>query len=389
MPATVTLDKDNYVIIGEEIDGEYIEQFGQILDFRADERRADLHWLKIKMLVDVRNNTLIERIQNYNSDALKTIPKLETFVKDEGEQIHAHFRSRIEARDEGAGARPGARRGTRLAPAVRVREIGEDVEEEGPAEEAPRQMGLMPQPVQESEDNDEEVMKDFSINLETGDMKTVMAVGEKSPAKVFAVIDRAIEENGHVVLNYISSNLRSAFIDLKIESLKSYGSLELEKNSVYIISEGEHKAEAVYLGGQFWIIPDSTSDISGLTTGFLDIKPNMLKGYSIVKVEGEDDIKAVLATVEPTFNQIDQDMLDFLEAQPGQTIEITFAEAISTINSELLGEKWVDAITYFYFMGGALKWKNLELSTFSTADSIKELATSKKDTNVLEMLQAA
>ena len=55
----------------------------------------------------------------------------------------------------------------------------------------------------------------------------------------------------------------------------------------------------------------------------------------------------------------------------------------------MLGKEWVDAITYYYFMGGEISWNGIDVTTFETKESILKLATAKNDSMMVELLEAA
>ncbi len=393
--ATVTLDVDNWVMLGREISGQYVEQFGKILDFAPDETTPGVHWLKIKMMIDIQRNSIIDDIQNINSRELTSVPKLEVYPADEGQSILEHFRTRIadrEARNNERAERPRTARAVRTTPTTEDEprpETDQAVESDMNDDEVEqeRTIGRMPVAISDNSEEIQPVLKAFSINLGTGDMKTIMKIAEKDPAKVFDIVDRAVLENGHTTLNYIDSNLRSIFIDLKINNLSSFSSITLKKNASYVISNSTHSTDAVYLGENYWVLPEGGATLEEIAPGFVKIDSSILKKYSIV--EEIERSGAILLSCESIIDEIDSDFRSDMEHFEEAKITVTNSTALEKITNDLLGDAWVSTITYYYFMGGDLKWDALDLSSFSTADSIHKLASSKNDTKVLEMLQVA
>jgi hypothetical protein len=372
--ATLTLNRGNYVLIGEENDGVYQEIFGLIEDYHTEGGQS---WLKIKILFDIGNMQRLENIKQYNSRDLGSIPKLETFASDEGSRI-------LEGMYETAERRAHQNRGRTIREAVQ--EAAEPAPTQDTSETDEPRSVTEPTFIYTEELEETEQLKSFSLNLETGDMKTIMIIAEENPKKVFSIIDHAVSENGHIVLSYISEHLRSTFIELKIDQLKNTDKIILEKGTSYLIKDQDNQMEALYLGYNTWIV-NVQKGFSYINDHFIRINPEVFTGMHILKLpEATSQLNESLSQLD---NCINPDLeTAILEDTSRIAIAIQRQEPVSCITSQMLGKAWTDTITYFYFTGGNLKWSELDLLSFEDVPSIKKLAIARKDTDLLELLKA-
>jgi hypothetical protein len=229
-------------------------------------------------------------------------------------------------------------------------------------------------------------MKSFSLNLETGDVKTLIKIAEENPKKVFPIIDRAINEHGHIALGYIQENLRKAFIDIKLSKLKEYEDISISKGDVYIFRKPDSEMVAQFLGGgNLWWV-EIIEGFSEFQNELMIINQNHLKDVIAEKVENSaihvkfrDVIREYRFSDEVSY-AIQRDNLPFI-------FEAKRPAEIEKITSEMLGKKWEDTLVYYYFLGGSIKWSDIDVGTFEAKTSLKKLAVARKDEDLLQRLE--
>jgi len=372
----MTLNRGNYVIIGQNENDSYTEFFGVVEDYTTE----DGGWLKIKFLVNVSEMTEISEIKNYSVSELATIPKLESVSSEEGEAMYSSLKMTIDQRRNRLPGRGRASATVESAQAASPEAVSDEpIQQEETVQEARRPLHI---PTEERIENEE--LKKFSINLEAGDMKTILAIGEKSPKKVFGIIDNAIEENGHIVFSYISHSMKQEFIEIKLEYLSKYERVDFQKNTCYHIKHNDEEIKVLYLGSTFWFV-EKIRGFEKITDNFISLKPSFFDKMNISVCPVPDSIER-LVNGGPLSEDVSYDIN---ENRKIWTVDSLRENEIPSISSEMLGKQWEDTITFYYFMGGELIWKNLELNTFSSKDAIQKLAIARKDKSVLEMLEAA
>lgn len=231
--------------------------------------------------------------------------------------------------------------------------------------------------------------KDFDLGLEAGDMKTVISIAAKSPESIFSIIDQAVEQNGHITFHYMDNDIKKKMISLKIDKLTTTVNMTFEKGKAYLFKYEEHTAEGIYLGDRVWIMPSDTNNIEMFDNDFIAVDADVMGLCLVTEIYGTQMI-ALVEKANLIKEGIAADIIEHMDTLPMTKVYnvLSSGESID-ITSELLGEKWVGAITYYYFTGGELVWDKLKLNTFDTQESLKKLADSRHDTTVLEMIEGA
>jgi len=421
--ATLTLDRGNFVLLGLNNEGRYNEFFGQIVDYREDENNRGTYWLKIQVSYEVREMREHDELISISSTELGSIPKLESFDQEEGERIIEGFKETLErrARDiRDAENLERRRERTRLAQEADQLEEIQDIEEQdseevesdqdedrrrprprtGQPTEAMASLEPSPPPpdatLQIVGDDVPLVVdaKEFSLNMESGDMKTILKIAEKSPARVFGVIDKAVHENGHLVFNYMTQNLRTKIIDLKISATKVNEEIMLVHGKTYKINKGNEQGIGVYLGRGYWVFPRSLTQISDINEALVKLPENFLENFSCELVENQAILDDVQNLVKATVETLPDEVRYYLdEGISNNTLDYSqtfkLSSELEKITAENFGEEWEKTITYYYFIGGEFQWDDIALDTFSDKDSIIKLATVREDEHVLGLLEAA
>jgi hypothetical protein len=234
--------------------------------------------------------------------------------------------------------------------------------------------------------------KEFSMNMEAGDMKTILKIAEKSPTRVFSILNQAIQENGHIVLGYMSQSLRTKIIDLKIESLKTVNKMQLEHNKIYRFKRGAEIATGIYLGDKFWVLPRSLTRVSEINEMVVRIPEDFLESFTGELISDSDIIDDVENLCRSTMSSLPDQVLYALDlARSKGTLDYDQQFKLESepdrITSDLMGIEWEKTITYYYFMGGEIQWKDIDLNTFRDKKSLMKLASIRKDDYVLGLLE--
>jgi len=388
--ATLTLNKGNYVIIGQEINGRYIENFGVIEDYTTN----DGGWLKIKHLIFLNDMQEVNTIVQYSARELGGIPKLETFSIEEGEMIFNDLKRTVDRRVELDSPRQGRiitdtldERNIRRDERELQEELVEPSPVEPPSEEQAVEASVQyqyPTVISEMEEVINIEQKSFTLSLEAGDMKTIMKIAEENPASVFNIIDQAIYNNGHITMQYIHNHLRGTFINLKLEQLKAFENIIPEREIIYKIYDENKSGYFKYLGLNFWLVWNNQG--FDFNSEFILATDNYFDGYLIEKVIDQDAINAFNENFDSFI--ISKEVIEDIENNfEDKAIRVKLSEERSKITSEDLGKDWEKAIAYYYFVGGDLKWPEIDYSTFESASSLKKLAIARKDVELQQKLK--
>ena len=466
--ASVQLDRGNFVLLGKNVNGEYMESFCEIMDMVEDEATVGLHWLKLKVKVDTIHMNLQDELELINSNELSSVPKLEVYGAEEGAEILVSLQDRIESRRMADEARqrmqevmlpevtetpvattaPTRATPTHATPvetlaqefiAERILSEEEDIEdisEEDAARQRRREAltvrrrrqtteeGLnagfttmpvraerpsraelreaadpydnteapTPEPAPEPEPtitptllapevNDFQLSaKGFNTNLYSGDMKTILKIAEESPDKVYAVVSKAVLENGHTIMDELSSDMREQFINLRINELEKFMDIEIRKNSVYEFNHHGILSRGMFLGLDSWIFMEDEENHNG----FVMFDPVLYKENIITEITGNGvtdvalKVGRMLPNIEPGFKE----RLD--ESPDTKIITVKVGDIPERFNAEDFGKEWENAIVYAYFLETQINWDKIDMASFKEVDAIRLLAEARDDNRVLE-----
>ena len=435
--ATVNLDRGNFVLLGKnDSTGVYTEVYAKILDMSEDASRPGTHWIKIKEYVNTREMTTMENISQISSSELTTVPKLEIFSAEDGVGILETLRRRISENE--ARAEEAERARVMSAPVEesdpegemtrRVREAGEPADINGDARpytgatnpnpvdgqatvrqnrttrlrgEAPliRSDEVVQAPVQEPApsimpsllepegENLQVNTKTFNTGLYSGDMKTIIAIAEEAPEKVFNVLNQSIIESGHLVMALLSKELRAKIIDLKILELQTYQTITIQKNGVYSFMKEGVESQAVYLGDNTWMFTTVGNDSLPTQDGFIKIHPEVYKDYMVSEITGPE-VNGIVLKVGEMLTEIDRDVKDMLESsEDSAQIIVKNPLEKEKYDSTDIGQEWVSAITYAYLLDTNINWEKIDARSFKDVEAIGALAQVRQDEVLLEELR--
>jgi hypothetical protein len=362
--ATLRLNRGNYFFYGYKLaDGQYQEIFAKVEDYSTNDGNT---WLKVKLLANMFTRELEDATIRLNArDDLGNAVKLDIFTPERGLEIYADIK-RIFSREN--------------QPPESLRPVVETLPEVDPPQVQVAEERVVIEPTFPEEiEHELQINTDvFSINLSSGDMKTINAIAEKKPEKVFPIIDKAVQEHGHILLTYIQGDLRRDFIDLKINKCLITDTIQIRPGETYEFKRVNEKMYAKFIGaGNLWFIK-KINGFSEFQDNFVFLNPEHLLNVNAQKIEipMDDRIQDLSNEVQ---SNIEYDNSPF-------TLEILLTEKNSKVKAEMLGAKWEKLIIYNYFLGGTLDWDLIDINTFKEKSALKKLAVVKKDTNLLEKL---
>ncbi len=337
--------------------------FGEIQNFEEDSDHPGLYWFMCMNHFDTRQNISINNRVRYSSRDFEQFSTLNLFSTEDGRMHLRHLTDRAASVSADADA-------------------SQDAEQERSYIESNQfstedSLGSLPT----------QSTKKFSKSLGSGDMKTMLSVYEANPSLSFDIINKVIDETGHLLLTYTNNNVRQKIINQKINWLQNRHTMMIEPDSLYKLSYHNKDTIAIYLGDEFWAMHPTLNNSIRNTTGskFIKIQKTDMINFRIQKLDLGQNREANTRIIQDVMSEIDPSRLDELSSSPNTEVYILSPEAKESIPKKEVSKNWQKAFVYNYYIGGTLDTK-LDLNGFNDHDSIKKLAEIRNDTEVLEAM---
>lgn len=368
--ARVTLDKGNWIVVS--LDG--ARTFGEITDYTDDSDNPDIKWVQVQLKFDMNEEAPMDLQYSFSNLELSRADELTVFDEERGRDyyrrllMHMHERSQEMAETEEVEA---ATPDDEVDVERTLRRLRQAVD------------GMVERPNTQVYEPNLDIPLDptsFDLTLTSGDMQTVINIAEKNISLVFGVIDKGINELGHVVFKYLPKHIREKTIHAKIDHLMEFNTIKFQTHHVYLLIVNEdEKAKAMYIGKDLWYIPRDGSTIEGIHNHTIaKIKQEYIDGFEIKPLI--EDVDGIIEEGLESIKAYDSELINLEASQTGRQKR---TEGLEKITGEMLGDHWVDAITFAYFEKDQIPWDKMDVTTFKTKDAISMLAASRNELSVL------
>jgi len=378
---TLTLDKGTWF---DMIDSNDERIVAEIIDYEHD-AGTNQHWFKCKIHFAFQDASLIGNIISLGARDFEGFPRLEIFDEREGKARADYFQRQAaqnETQETVLAEAEVQTFGDIIREAVSRPTQRDDIQAQQP-EEQPETQEPQEERAYRSADTFRHVShssypnpENYTIELGSGNMKTTLKLFDEAPEKIFPVINKVVEETGHLIMTYSGNKIRQKIIDHKVIFEKEHSMVRLEKGKVYSIEYRGKETIAKYLGTSLWVMHRRTDNnipgMSGRT--FLSVPPESFVDFHVQKVANQEHY-----AFENELQDIDPRWRDESEYE-------VYCKNPHT-NPIRLDKKWQDAVIYNYIMGGTIP-EDIMISQFEEKETIEELARIRNNHQILSLLTA-
>jgi hypothetical protein len=351
---TMTLNKGTWF---DMVDHETNRVIGEIVDYEKDDM-SNQYWFKCLIHFSFNDEGLNGNHVSMSARDFESFPRLELFDENEGRERVNYFAQQVERQ---------------RAPVERA--------EPSPEQELPQRAYQEPRVFHDrNQTRLSEVAEPtaYTVELGSGNMKTMLRLFEDAPAKIFESINKVIRETGHLLLTYAKANVRQKIVDYKVIYENSHSFLQLEKGAVYTLTYRGNETVAKYVSRDVWVthLEDKNNIPEMQFKMFHQIDIELLVDFQIQKVENQ---------LSFNFTR------EMGEINPEWSEHPEFEVYCKNTNSDKIKMdlNWQKAIVYHYIMGGTIP-ENIDISSFQSQEkeNIKELANIRDDQKILSLLEA-
>jgi hypothetical protein len=228
----------------------------------------------------------------------------------------------------------------------------------------------------------EPIRQDIDFPVDSGKTKTILELFNANPKRQWPLIDRIVNETGHLIFTTLSRNTITKILEHKVEWELTHIDLKLEVNTYYELTN--HKGQSSvgkFIGDDYWVLsPENHNDIHELKgRKFGRIPQSFLSEYIVEKID-TSNFEALVGEIESTISNIRN--LTHYNNVGDITVSVLSAKRSDKVLAEQLTLNWQKAFTYNYYKGMPLD-PRLEVANFEEKEAIKKLAEYKGDQAIL------
>jgi hypothetical protein len=224
--------------------------------------------------------------------------------------------------------------------------------------------------------------KQFEFPVDSGKTKTAIELFSSNPRLQWPLIDKIIEETGHLIFTTVDHKTTSKLLNYKVEWELTHVNTTLEVNQYYrLINPKAQSTIGKYVGDNYWVLsPENYNNIDALHgCRFGRIPTEVLNDYIVEKID-ISEYSDLGRELDDTTNEIHN--VAYYGRRGNTEVSTSVDGHNATIPAERLSTNWQKAFTYNYYKGIPLD-PRLDVANFAEKEAIKKLAEYKNDTDIL------